>query len=290
MLFNRSEIFGKEWLEVIFANRNQAYGAYQLRLFADKATSISLGIVLLSVSICSAVAMISKPDVSIKDIVQVDNLEENTQVIEINEIVFPKEEVAEKTEQRVAQDVPAVDLLKFTEINPSSKPTGEEVVTADEANNKKAMLASITMKGMKDGTLVPKGTFGKVKKDGALLGSLTGEDDEGNSGAGGGVFAHVEVMPMPPGGMEAFVKWVAQNYEFPAAAEENQVKGLVQISFVVEKDGSLSSFVVTRDLGYGTGEKAVKLLKTAKKWSPGVQNGREVRVSYTLPIRLSTIN
>ncbi|UIR58025.1 energy transducer TonB [Sphingobacterium sp. SRCM116780] len=65
---------------------------------------------------------------------------------------------------------------------------------------------------------------------------------------------------------------------------------MVEVAFVVEKDGSLSDFKVKKDLNYGTGEAAVNVLKKyPKKWNPGVQNGRNVRVAYTMPIRLNTV-
>ena len=98
------------------------------------------------------------------------------------------------------------------------------------------------------------------------------------------------MQPEPPGGMAAFMKWVGATYEYPAAALENGINGVVEVSFVVEKDGQLTDISVKRDLKYGAGDAAVRLLKKAKKWRPGVQNGRPVRVAYTLPIRLSINN
>ena len=85
----------------------------------------------------------------------------------------------------------------------------------------------------------------------------------------------------------AVMQWVGRNYDYPQAAIEAGVNGQVQVSFVVERDGSLTDIKIVRDLRYGTGEAAVKLLQKAEKWSPGVQNGRPVRVAYTLPIRLN---
>lgn len=102
------------------------------------------------------------------------------------------------------------------------------------------------------------------------------------------VFIDVEISPEPTGGMMAFREWIGQNYEFPQAAVDAGVNGTVEISFVVERDGSLSDIRIVRDLGHGTGEEAVRLFKDAPKWSPGIQNGRPVRVAYTLPIRLAT--
>ena len=70
-------------------------------------------------------------------------------------------------------------------------------------------------------------------------------------------------------------------------AREQGVSGKVIMQFVVERDGSLTDIKVLRDLGLGTGEEAIRLLKSMPKWEPGVQNGRPVRVAYTLPFALN---
>lgn len=293
MLFSKSIIFSKEWMDVVFVGRNTAYGAYQLRLFGDRAIQISLGtVVLLVVALCS-LSFVKDRHISdlptssskiVEELIQVE-LDNSVLMPVTEEVVIPKE--SEGAEQQVAQDVPAVDLVKFTEINPTDKMSiKEDIVATSEALGPKKMIAAISMKGEKGGTLIPKGSFGKTKREGGAFGKSVGEVTSGGSGE---PFTTVEIMPMPQGGMPAFVKWVAENYEFPASAIDNGTTGLVQVSFVVEKDGSLSSFEVKRDLGFGTGEQAINLLKRANKWHPGIQNGIPVRVAYTLPIRLSAL-
>ena len=101
------------------------------------------------------------------------------------------------------------------------------------------------------------------------------------------LFQSVEIDPKPPGGMAAFMQYIANNYDYPEEAIEAGVNGMVQVAFVVEPDGSLTDLKVIRDLGYGTGKAAVRVLQSSSKWSPGIQNGRAVRVAYTLPIRLN---
>ena len=101
------------------------------------------------------------------------------------------------------------------------------------------------------------------------------------------LFQSVEVEPKPPGGMRAFMEYIGRNYDFPQEAIEAGVNGQVQVSFVVERDGSLTDLELVRDLGYGTGEAAIRVLQSSSKWTPGIQNGRTVRVAYTLPIRLN---
>lgn len=58
------------------------------------------------------------------------------------------------------------------------------------------------------------------------------------------------------------------------------------ITFVVEKDGTLSNIKVLKDIGYGTGEEAVKVLQLSPKWNPAELNGRKVRCNFNLPIRM----
>jgi len=97
----------------------------------------------------------------------------------------------------------------------------------------------------------------------------------------------IEQMPDFPGGIAKFYSHVSKNYNYPAAAREKGVSGRVIVSFIIEKDGSLTDIKVLRDLGMGTGEEAIRLLKNSPKWRAGMQNGRSVRVQYTLPIMLN---
>ena len=103
---------------------------------------------------------------------------------------------------------------------------------------------------------------------------------------GNETFSAVEIQPQPPGGLNAYRQWIGDNYKYSQAAIDAEVKGTIQVTFVVEKDGSLSDLKVVRDLGHGTGNAAIAVLKTSKRWSPGIQNGKTVRVAYSLPIRL----
>jgi len=101
------------------------------------------------------------------------------------------------------------------------------------------------------------------------------------------IYETVEVEAVPPGGIAAFTRWVGENYAYPAAAIEAGVNGRVEVSFVVDRDGSLTDFKVVRHIGFGTGEALIETLRKSPKWTPGQQNGRPVRVAYTLPIRLN---
>lgn len=96
-----------------------------------------------------------------------------------------------------------------------------------------------------------------------------------------------EEAPVPPGGLSSFLRYIGTNYVYPKEAEEAKVKGRLILTFVVEKDGSISEVKSVQDLGHGTGEEAVRVLKSSPKWTPGKKDGEAVRVQYTLPIVLN---
>ena len=93
----------------------------------------------------------------------------------------------------------------------------------------------------------------------------------------------VEVHPEFPGGIRKFYAFVAKNYKIPS---EGGFEGTVFVVFVVEKDGSLTNIQILKDIGYGTGKEAIRVLKLSPEWKPAELNGKKVRCSYSLPITL----
>jgi protein TonB len=95
----------------------------------------------------------------------------------------------------------------------------------------------------------------------------------------------VDVMPVYPGGMEAFYREVGRKYRIPEAASEMVAK--VYVSFVIEKDGTMTNIQILRDpnQSLGLGKEALRVLKSMKaQWKPGIKDGKPVRTAYNLPI------
>jgi TonB family protein len=101
------------------------------------------------------------------------------------------------------------------------------------------------------------------------------------------VFTAVEHAPDYPGGVNKFYKFLQQNIKYPADARNKKIEGKVFVTFIVEKDGSLSNLKIIRDPGAGCGAEALRVMKLSPKWNAGVQNGHKVRVQYTLPINFT---
>lgn len=94
----------------------------------------------------------------------------------------------------------------------------------------------------------------------------------------------IEVLPEYPGGIGKFYQFIGDNYKTPTAVDF--LGGKVYVSFIIEKDGSVADIKVLRDVAFGTGKEAIRVLELCPKWSPGRQNGKNVRCSYSLPISL----
>lgn len=98
-------------------------------------------------------------------------------------------------------------------------------------------------------------------------------------------FIRVEKMPSFQGGdLNAFRNWVQDKLHYPQIAQENGISGRVVLSFVIEKDGTLTNIEVLQAPDRSLSEEAVRVLETSPKWEPGMQSNKAVRVKYTLPV------
>lgn len=94
-----------------------------------------------------------------------------------------------------------------------------------------------------------------------------------------------ETMPSFPGGMDAFYEYLSTELKYPYRAKKDDVEGKVFLSFIIDKDGSVSEVVVLKGIGSGCDEEAVRVLKNSPKWNPGKQRGQPVRVRQALSIK-----
>lgn len=104
-------------------------------------------------------------------------------------------------------------------------------------------------------------------------------DDSNNE-----VYAMVEEAAQFPGGQSEMLKFIQENRQYPEEAKSQNLHGRVIVSFIVEKDGSISEVMVKRSLGSGCDEEAVRVINSMPKWKPGKQRGKEVRTSHMVPI------
>jgi TonB family protein len=99
------------------------------------------------------------------------------------------------------------------------------------------------------------------------------------------VFTHVEQMPEFPGGTEKLMEFLGTNIKYPDDAFKEGVQGLVVVKFIVDKKGNVKDGVVVRGLSASTDKEALRVVGIMPQWTPGKQDGKDVDVFFTLPIK-----
>jgi len=257
------DILKDQWLEIVFEGRNKIYGAYELRKTNSKTSlrALVIGSLLFALAVSAPLIISLIPDSSDEDL---------TLDTKITTVKLPPKEKPKENLPPPPPPPPKVDQVKFVKpVVAKAEDVTEEPPKIEEIKDKK--LGAETIKGDPDAELTVE-PVGNGPAD-------VVEDTNIYSSAG------IEVKPDFPGGIEKFYKYVGNNYRAP---EEEGLKGKVYVTFVVEKDGSLTDIKVIRDIGYGTGQEAVRVLKKCPKWNPGEQNGKKVRVLYSLPITIQS--
>ena len=89
------------------------------------------------------------------------------------------------------------------------------------------------------------------------------------------------------GGLEKFRAWVQNRTTYPQAAIERKIKGKVYLTFIVEKDGSVSNVTIVKGVDPLLDDEAVKAISASPRWTPGLQRGEPVRVRYSIPLNFS---
>lgn len=100
----------------------------------------------------------------------------------------------------------------------------------------------------------------------------------------------VEEMPSYPGGETERMKFLQNNIQYPQLAAEISVQGTVYIRFVVDSKGNITDAFVLRGIGGGCDEEALRVINAMPQWHPGKQNGKAVRVLFTMPIMFKLQN
>jgi periplasmic protein TonB len=264
------DILKNQWVEIVFEGRNKLYGAYDLRKANRKTTikALIIGALFFSLAVSAPLIISLIPK-------STDDDDNSIKEVKLTKIKLPpkKEEPKKLFTPPPPPPPPPVDQVKFVKpVVAKADEVVEEPPKIEEIKEKK--IGNQTIKGDPDAilTVAPAGTGPKTSQ-------VVEEDNEVYNTAG------IEVKPEFPGGMDKFYNFVFKNYRAP---DEGGLKGKVYVTFVVEKDGSLTDIKVLRDIGYGTGKEAIRVLQKCPRWNPGIQNGKPVRVLYSLPISIVT--
>ena len=269
---SKLSIYETAWIDLVFEDRNKEYGAYQLRRDNPKTTVKSLFIGLLLITTLATLPTIIN---YFSGTTTVPTIPDAISVA-LSEIVYPPKPII-KTKTDVAPLPPSDPAPRQTTM------TNPVVTESSDANNEvpeNKDIQSNATNNSESGTGIPN----NIPKSGSENGGgTTGETETININPV--PIASLDKMPEYPGGIDNFYKYVGRNFKTPEDELASGTMIRVVVSFVIEKDGSMTDISVIRNPGYGLDKEAIRVLKSLKvKWTPGKIAGQAVRTSYNLPI------
>lgn len=264
------------WTDLVFEGRNQAYGAYRLRRNTPSRNVKSIVIIIALALLVVLFFFLKKAyddyqaaHVANEQVTEISTVKQEKKKAEVKrkiEVEAKKEEVKE-VKSSIKFTAPVIK--KDNEVKPE-----EEMKTQEELMQTTTAIGALDVKGNSD--------------NGAVLQVAQRVADEPVKQAPpeveNKVFDVVEQMPSFPGGEGALMKYLSENIKYPVVALENGVQGRVVVSFVVEKDGSITDVKVARSVDPSLDREATRVVKSMPHWIPGKQNGSAVRVKYNVPV------
>ncbi len=266
------------WCDLIFEGRNKEYGAYKLRTQTGKRNLKAIITIAILAALCIILFYIKAG----YDAYQAAHAK-NENVTEISALNQPKKKEAKverkvqvEEKKEVVKEVKS--SIKFTapviKKDADVKPE-EEMKTQDQIMQTNTAIGALDVKGNSDQGEILKVTQ-RVETEPVKAEPKPEVENK--------VFDVVEQMPSFPGGPSALMQYLSSNIKYPVVAQENGVQGRVVVSFVVERDGSITDVQVARSVDPSLDREAQRVVRSMPRWIPGKQNGQAVRVKYNVPV------
>ena len=273
---SKLSIYETKWINLVFENKNKEYGAYQLRQESTKTSFFALFMGLL---LCASLMVIPK----ISSFFQGETAAPPETTIPLDDVVTVTDIFQEKNDPIQKSGASKPVQQKALETVPTDQLVNPTVVAANDAIQEIAKnTENVTITNSSpDGTAIT--GLNATGGQGTGTGTGTGGSDALDMGETIVTATALDKQPEFPGGMSKFYNYISRTFRTPDLNEERMVR--IYVSFVVERDGSMTAIHVKNDPGYGLGAEAIRVLKSLKtKWTPGIINSKPVRTAYSLPI------
>ena len=273
------DLYDPKWVDMVFAGKNKEYGAYQLRKGTSGRNIKALLILVIAAALVGGFLAWK--------VIEQKQAEEQQAYMEAMELAKLQQQ-AKKEEKKKEPVKPKVEMKKEIPVARETQKFTAPVIKKDELvkeeNQVKQMdklddkvaVGTENKEGVKDRTVEA------VRNDIAVAAPPPPPAPKPEVATK--VFDVVEEMPSFPGGQGALMSYLASNIKYPVVAQENGGQGRVIVSFVVERDGSISDVRVARSVDPSLDREAQRVVKSMPRWKPGKQNGSAVRVKYTVPV------
>lgn len=256
-------------LDIVFENRNKQYGAYVLRRDYNKSLAKAVTLTTLSAFVLITGNFIaSKLHASAPEKENIDVIGILTDVVLPKEIEMPKEVQANTTQAKRTIKNPEMNVVADNEQHTDSVPTRDDLLKYESGLTTNLDVDPNTL-GVDAGTgtdpgLEPVENTFVVQKDPITI---------------------AEEMPEFPGGEKKLMEFLRKNTDYPAMEQDLGIQGRAIVRFVVNEDGTVSSPDLLRADSPGFGKEAMRVVKRLPNFKPGKQQGRAVKVYFTLPFQ-----
>ena len=273
------DLYDPKWVDMVFAGKNKEYGAYQLRKGTSGRNIKSLLILVIAAALVGGFLAWK--------VIEQKQAEEQQAYMEAMELAKLQQQ-AKKEEKKKEPVKPKIEPKKEIPVARETQKFTAPVIKKDELVKEENQVKQMDKLDEKVavGTENKEGTKDRlaeaVRSDIATVAPPpppAPKPEVSNK-----VFDVVEEMPHFPGGPAALQAFLSSNTKYPVVAQENGVQGRVIVSFVVERDGSITDVKVVRSVDPSLDREATRVVKSMPRWSPGKQNGSAVRVKYTVPV------
>lgn len=278
---SQHSLYESNWINLVFENRNKEYGAFQLR---QETTKTSFQALFIGILLCSALVILPNLLIHPREITVPSVPEIRDEIIKLTDIYSPEKQEA------AAPALPEIKAQTASDVTDKQQLINPIVVSAPQAtpNVEFTLQSTNTQDSTTDGLVVAGSNSGT--SEGVLNGTGNGNGTaigtDGNGSSSDVVNnAILDTKPQFPGGIEKFYRYVANHFNSPMLDETKNIR--IFVSFVVERDGSMSNIKVINKPGQALEKEALRVLNSIKaKWTPGIYNSKPVRTAYNLPITI----
>ena len=273
------DLYDPKWVEMVFAGKNKEYGAYQLRKGTSGRNIKALLILVIAAALVGGFLAWK--------VIEQKQAEEQQAYMEALELAKLQQQ-AKKEEKKKEPAKPKIEPKKEIPVARETQKFTAPVIKKDELVKEENQVKQMDKLDEKVavGTENKEGTKDRlaeaVRSDIAV--AAPPPPPAPKPEVSNKVFDVVEEMPHFPGGAAALQAFLSSNTKYPVVAQENGVQGRVIVSFVVERDGSITDVRVVRSVDPSLDREASRVVRSMPRWSPGKQNGSAVRVKYTVPV------
>lgn len=273
------DLYDPKWVEMVFAGKNKEYGAYQLRKGTSGRNIKALLILVIAAALVGGFLAWK--------VIEQKQAEEQQAYMEAMELAKLQQQ-AKKEEKKKEPVKPKIEPKKEIPVARETQKFTAPVIKKDELVKEENQVKQMDKLDEKVavGTENKEGTKSRlaeaVRNDIAV--AAPPPPPAPKPEVSNKVFDVVEEMPHFPGGPAALQAFLSSNTKYPVVAQENGVQGRVIVSFVVERDGSITDVRVVRSVDPSLDREASRVVRSMPRWSPGKQNGSTVRVKYTVPV------